>query len=271
MKETSQNFKAFVGDDLPLVVNYVGESFCDETFYFKRNKASEYALEYIVSGIGTLNINGQTVYPKKDDIFFLSKNSKHDYYCSSENPWHKIFITFNGDLADQLVKGYLTENVHIYDGTGLGNIFLNIYKISVNETYDYNERHDRILVELMKIFISIKSNGNIKALDLPDTIKKLLDMNLQKPYTITQLSEHLNYTDNHIINVFQQKFGKTPYQYFMQRKLELAKEYLETSQLSVAEIAEQLCYADPQYFATCFKKATGFTPSQYRKQKVEFL
>ncbi len=265
MKQTFYDIKSFVDNDLPLRINYVGESFCDETFYFKRSDYNAYSLEYIVDGEGTLNINGRTLIPKKDDIFFLAKHSYHDYYSQKENPWHKIYVSFDGFIADRLVEKYLPQDTYVFENTKLKNVFLNINRIASATGDDMRKKHDLIAAELFKVFLSVKSISNSRPLDLAHKIKKTLDMNLQKPYTVAQLSKEFNYTDNHLINVFQKQFGETPYQYYSKRKLSLAKEYLETTQLTVSEISEMLCYADPQYFSTCFKKLTGTTPSKYRK------
>ncbi len=264
MKETAQHFKSFIDDELPITVNYVGESFCDETFYFKRQRYECHSLEYIISGTGILNINGKTYEPKTDDVFFLAKNSRHEYYCTKENPWHKIYISFDGSLADTFVNDYLSEDKYVYENTGLNEVFKRIYNISINEAYDYRQRNDLMLPELMKIFISIKKNSSLKPLILAEKIKAKLDMNLQRKYTINDLSNEMSYTSNHLINTFQEEYGETPYQYLSKRRIELAKEYLKTSSMSISEIAEKLCYTDAQYFSTCFKKVTNFTPTQYR-------
>lgn len=264
MKETAQHFKAFINEELPLTVNYVGESFCDETFYFKRQCYECHSLEYIISGTGILHINGKTYEPKADDVFFLSKDSSHEYYCTKDNPWHKIYISFEGDLADTFVNDYLTKNKYVYENTGLSDVFRRIYGISVNEAYDYRQRNDLMLPELMKVFLSIKKSSSLKPLSLAEKIKSILDMNLQRKFTINDLSNELSYTNNHLINTFQDEYGETPYQYLTRRRIELAKEYLKTSSMSISEIAEKLCYTDAQYFSTCFKKFTKMTPTQYR-------
>ncbi len=264
MKETAQHFKSFIDDELPLTINYVGESFCDESFYFKRSCYECYSLEYIICGTGILHINGKTYEPKTDDVFFLAKGSRHEYYCTKENPWHKIYISFEGSLADAFVKEYLTKEKYVYENTGLIEAFKRIYRISTNEAYDYRQRNDLMLPELMKIFVSIKKNSSLKPLSLAEKIKVKLDMNLQRKYTINDLSSDLSYTNNHLINTFQNEYGETPYQYLTKRRIELAKEYLKTSSMSISEIAEKLCYTDAQYFSTCFKKFTGMTPTQYR-------
>ncbi len=265
MKECSQNLSMFVRSDLPFRINYVGESFCDETFLIKRDDYNTYSLEYILEGEGFLEINGQLLMPKKGDIFLLDKHSRHKYYCTKANPWHKIFISFDGHMADAFVKTYLSHGTYLYKCEAAKEIFLNMYQIATSDAFDYKQRHSLILHDLMKAFVVISENISAEPDDLAEKVKRILDNRLQTSYKIKTLSEELHYTNNHIINIFAGKFGITPYQYYAKQKIELAKEYLTHTQMSVTEIAELLCYADDGYFSACFKKQVGMTPSQYKK------
>ena len=47
-------------------------------------------------------------------------------------------------------------------------------------------------------------------------------------------------------------------------RVKKAKELFDTTDMTIAEIAIQVGYADPNYFTRVFKKLTGQTPSGYR-------
>ena len=48
--------------------------------------------------------------------------------------------------------------------------------------------------------------------------------------------------------------------------IERAKLLLESTELTVRQIAAQLAFNTPNYFIQCFREVTGYTPAQYRKQ-----
>lgn len=75
---------------------------------------------------------------------------------------------------------------------------------------------------------------------------------------------------NHIINVFKNKYKMTPYSYYNKKRTEAAKYYLKNTQINIKSIAQTLSYTDTHYFSNCFKKETGLTPAQYR-YKSEIL
>ena len=58
----------------------------------------------------------------------------------------------------------------------------------------------------------------------------------------------------------------SPMQYIISLRMAAAKGYLENSVKNIAQIANEIGYDNPLYFSRLFKKHTGITPTQYRKQ-----
>ena len=54
--------------------------------------------------------------------------------------------------------------------------------------------------------------------------------------------------------------------YIRYARIERAKVFLESSELSVRQIAEKLAFTTQYYFIRCFREVTGYTPAQYRKR-----
>lgn len=64
---------------------------------------------------------------------------------------------------------------------------------------------------------------------------------------------------------FKQATTTTASHYLQNLRINTAKELLRTSNLAIAEVAEQSGYQDSSYFCARFKKVTGQTPLAYRK------
>ncbi|MEL6989751.1 MAG: helix-turn-helix transcriptional regulator, partial [Bacteroidota bacterium] len=58
----------------------------------------------------------------------------------------------------------------------------------------------------------------------------------------------------------------TPYQYVMQRRVELGKRLLKQEKLPTVEIALMCGFANQSSFAKTFRKVVGTTPKTYQKQ-----
>ena len=58
--------------------------------------------------------------------------------------------------------------------------------------------------------------------------------------------------------------------YVQNLRITQAKKLLREGKFSITEIAFQVGFNDSNYFSSCFKKATGISPLEYRKlKKVE--
>lgn len=81
------------------------------------------------------------------------------------------------------------------------------------------------------------------------------------------LSSKLNYDYSHITHVFTESEGQSIQKFYNAVRIERVKELLDYDDWSIAMIADNLGYSTPAYLSTSFKSATGFTPSEYRKNK----
>ena len=85
------------------------------------------------------------------------------------------------------------------------------------------------------------------------------------------LCEKLDYDYNYLSNLFSEVKGTTIEHYIISHKIERAKELLIYNELTLTEIAEKLHYSNVAHLSNQFKKATGLTPSFFRKMKHKRL
>jgi transcriptional regulator GlxA family with amidase domain len=71
------------------------------------------------------------------------------------------------------------------------------------------------------------------------------------------------------IRTFNRRFklatGLTPMDYLQQRRLQAAASLLRDSNLTVAEIGQQVGYGDASYFTKVFRRQFSMTPQKYRE------
>lgn len=81
------------------------------------------------------------------------------------------------------------------------------------------------------------------------------------------LSNKFYMSYQHISSVFSSKEGITIEKYFINQKIEKAKELLVYDELTLSEISYKLGYSSVQHLSNQFKKTTGFTPSEFKRLK----
>lgn len=82
------------------------------------------------------------------------------------------------------------------------------------------------------------------------------------------LSVHLNKEYSSLSKLFSTVEGRTIEQYYIQQRIEKAKELLIYDELNLSEIAFELGYSSVAHLSAQFKKITGMTPTAFKKLGV---
>lgn len=96
--------------------------------------------------------------------------------------------------------------------------------------------------------------------------KKLLEESTGRPPTVKELAELTGLSPNYLSNLFHRFTGQTIRQFRQQQRIKLAQQYLADPSLRVKEIGYRLGFATPQHFTAVFRRATGLTPTAYRRR-----
>ena len=67
---------------------------------------------------------------------------------------------------------------------------------------------------------------------------------------------------------FKKVFNSTPAKWVLKKKLELARELLEDTSKSIAEICYECGFENQTHFSRVFKEKTGTSPSQFRTKQI---
>ena len=99
-----------------------------------------------------------------------------------------------------------------------------------------------------------------------DRAVKYIAQNITEPLPLTGLAMLSGYSLSHFKLRFREVTGMTPALYITLARVEQARRELTDGQLSITDIAYKLGWSSSNYFCAVFKKHTGLSPLQYRKQ-----
>lgn len=91
-----------------------------------------------------------------------------------------------------------------------------------------------------------------------------LQDNLNRDIQLPQVAEQFGMSTRSLNRRFKAATGESPIQFLQSTRLENAKDLLQTSNLSVAEVAYKVGYQDVSNFSKRFKSMMSTTPSGYR-------
>ena len=112
-------------------------------------------------------------------------------------------------------------------------------------------------------FYNSKSNEHIE--NSINLMKEYINENYTDcSFSISQIADELNFSRQYLSDFFKKNTGGNLMTYLTNLRIEHSKNLLETTDLSVLQIANAVGYIDDAGFRKAFKKITGFTPSNYR-------
>lgn len=83
--------------------------------------------------------------------------------------------------------------------------------------------------------------------------------------TVTYFSRLLNLSPSYFSDLLRSLTGQSAQQHIHNKLIDMAKEKLSSTNLSISEIAYQLGFEHPQSFSALFKTKTSLTPLAFRK------
>jgi AraC-like DNA-binding protein len=81
---------------------------------------------------------------------------------------------------------------------------------------------------------------------------------------IKEVAAACNMSEFHFFRSFKQAFGITPYQYILQKRLDLSKELIQEGEMSVTTIATHCNFPDVFTFSKAFKRQFGVAPTKMK-------
>jgi len=217
-------------------------------------------LGIIIRGCGTYIHLNKRINVSEGDVVFIPEN----IYCYSE--WRgepsieviyvSAFIHFESvQYEPQLIpsEGGLKEDIlHISE-------LLNSDPLARLDAYS----------EFYRILKRILPKMKVSNISLDRTLDKAIGFitdNWSRIRSVGEIAKSCRVSESGLYHLFQRELGETPIKFINSIKINVAIEYLENRDLSVARIAELVGYNSEQHFRKVFKEFTGTTPLKYKNQ-----
>ena len=108
------------------------------------------------------------------------------------------------------------------------------------------------------------SRGGLSVANLR-RVQDYVHSNLPATVTLVELSRVAGLSRRHFVRAFRESVGNTPLGYVRTLRIEEAKRRLSQGNQSITEVALDCDFSHAQHFATAFRRATGLTPSAFRR------
>ena len=230
--------------------------------------------QYTLSGQGAIRIGSETHRLDKGKAFIVKVPSDHSYYLPDESSdWEFLYITTFGQEIEHFYRSIVEKKGNIIEldrhATPIKHIERVIDKIrsaGIHHSYEASGYAYTFIMELMQYLEYGSSSLN----DLPIAVAKAVsyieahyseDLSLDDIVNVSEVSKY------HFIRLFSKTMKKTPIQYVTKIRLEKAVELLQTTNLSIEEIAYETGFQSGNYFSKVFRQYFSTSPGKYRHSK----
>lgn len=216
-------------------------------------------VHYVLSGEGIFN--GCVV--QENQGFIFDAGQLVEYYPDKRNPWNYFWIDCSVEFAERYLKPSLEPDINGLFQYGYKGKLLSI----IERIFSYDRPMNS--VESLAFAFSILMlhtpvNTETKAEHYVRQAKRYIDSSLNRKLTVYDVADALSIHDRYLYSLFVKHEGISPKEYILKKKIETATDLLETTSLSILEIALALGFPDVYSFSKLFKVKMGMAPSAYR-------
>lgn len=255
--------KYFHADEDFRIVNIGYHNFREIKPSYTFRAQSFYTWHFITSGKGVLEMAGKVYHLGEGDMFFIPPRTSMRYFPEKDEPWDYVWLAVTGDRAAYYgaLLGFSLENAVKRSGS---------FRKIKNILHDLLERIVRgeggyygvlsVFYEIVDVCIANATQTKIQR------ARELIDSDFtMSTFRIEALCNEVGFSHSHLLRLFEDAYGETPMNYLIRKRMGLARELLEETELPVRMVAYSCGFEDELHFMKCFKKRMGMTALAYRK------
>ena len=104
------------------------------------------------------------------------------------------------------------------------------------------------------------------ASELVRSAARIISGQMYQKISVEQLAQDLNVSRSYLSHQFKRETGWSLTDFIAQQKIDEAVRLMQTTNMTLAEIAYQLAFSSQSYFHATFKKITGVNPGKYSRR-----
>jgi len=248
------------------------------------HKHSFYHVMLFTVGAGTHTIDFKTFPVKPYQLYFMVPGQVHSWQFEGKVDGYVLNFSVSF-LQSLLLRPDYLEQFPFFNGSvdaavidlpeNLQTRMKELFEILVDENEtDARMSVDMVQTTMLQIFILAgrlsldKTDANPSSYNyvLLKNFKKLIEDNYSKTRLPKDYAMMMFITPNHLNSLCKSSLGMSSGELIRNRVILEAKRLLINPVLTITEIAYKLNFEDNSYFSKFYKKQTGMTPEEFRKQ-----
>lgn len=242
----------------------------------RQNGRGDYQLIYVAEGKMLLVLNGKEQILQKGNMVLFRPGEQQNYTLYAKDKPETYWVHFTGNNVNRILEYYNIQSGENVFFTGASANYAWIFNQMINELkLKRTDFSDMLTLQLRQLFLFIHRNRQ-EELNMSPTIfdevenaVQYFNKNYYLPIEIEDYAKEHHITTSYLIRNFKKIVHVSPMQYIVSLRIESAQKQLDSTDSSIAQIAESVGYDDPQYFSRLFSRHVGISPREYRKRKEQ--
>ena len=243
----------------------VGRYDCEASYAVKRASFDSHLLLYVRQGTAYyVDDQGQRVLLARNAFALIDCYRPHEY--GAIEPCELYWVHFDGPVARRYFE-IISRRPNLQPAH-FDRARRAITELSARTEKDgqliESPEVNRLLTNLLTEFMMDAGERSAGGQDIIDGVRNYILENLGRELTLEDLADQARMSPFHFSRQFKRYAGVSPHTYLVNARINAARFYLVSSDLTVKEIAYNCGFSSVSSFCTCFKKNVGSTPMDYR-------
>ncbi len=224
-----------------------------------------YTWHFVLSGSGRLEIGGKTYELSGGDSFFIPPDTKMRYFPDADDPWEYVWFALKGDAAaDHGERLGFSVSQAVRPCKHFVRI-KQILKRMIDRLREGSCGYYGVLAAFYELVdLSVSESSPRTAIQ---AVRELIDESYTViDFSVEKLCRDVGFSHAQLLRLFKREYGKTVRRYVIEKRIALACELLERSDLSVRSVALSCGFSDEIHFIKTFKSHMGQTATRYRER-----
>lgn len=258
---------------MPLKLLYITHTEYDKGWHSTKHTHHFTELFYIVKGKGVILLQNQEVPVKENDLVIINPNVEHTEKSNSLDSLEYIALGIEGLSFSLPDEEESQMGLFTYHGDQKDILFyLNKLLHEIKQNDDNYEIVCQNIIEILIVKLRRDKKFTLTKTETKNLnrsvslIQHYLNQNYREDISLDSLAEIGHINKFYLAHTFKKDIGVSPIEYLQKVRVREAKLLLETTNYSIASIAEIVGFSSQSFFTQSFKRFTDQTPSKYRKE-----
>lgn len=132
------------------------------------------------------------------------------------------------------------------------------------------KRQQSLMSEYGQRYIDRMGEGGTESTgNAVEKVARYIDTHLDEEMSVKALAGMAFLSADHLTRMFKKEYGKTVSDYILEKRMELARELLRSSDLTITMVAGRIGFSSYSHFTEQFKKIYGMTPRKFQREERE--